>query len=96
MSTEVSTPVAETARVEKMQITDVWLKAEFAKGRTVEQVLGDVNDQLPEGQKLSIAKFTQGVKSLGIDLKKKPRPMAVQFVSVAPATPAATGEEQIG
>lgn len=85
MSTETSTTATETVSVQPIQITDVWLKAEFAKGRTVEQVLSDVNTQLPEGSKLSIARFTKEVKALGIDLKKKPRPIAVSFVKQAPA-----------
>ena len=63
----------------KVKVTKSWLEDKFSKGALVATVLAEVNAGLPEDQKLSEAKFKEGVKSLGISLRQKPRPIAVTF-----------------
>jgi len=65
---------------QEFKVTKTWLQEEFAKGALVSTVLEKVNSTLPEGSKLSEGKFKQGLKQLKINLRTKPRPMAVTFV----------------
>jgi len=64
----------------KPQLTKSWLTKRFSEGVLVSTVLAEVNATLPEGKKLSEGKFKQGLTSLGISLRKKPRPTPVVFV----------------
>jgi len=68
------------AQENKPQVTKSWLQGRFNEGALVATVLAEVNSTLPEDKKLSESKFKQGLKKLGISLRKKPRPTSVLFV----------------